>query len=145
MTSRGEVVAEARTWLATPFHHHQCAKGAGVDCAHLVVGVCKALGLMARDFALPPYQMMPDGRQLLALADAYMDRTRHWDVGDVVIVTGGIRAQHVGIVGDYRYGGHSIIHACNARHCVPPRVIETRLMFSRDLRFVAAYRIRGVQ
>jgi cell wall-associated NlpC family hydrolase len=30
---RAAVVAEARSWLGTPFHHQGRVKAAGVDCA----------------------------------------------------------------------------------------------------------------
>jgi hypothetical protein len=36
---RRAVVAEARTWLRTPYHHMGRVKGAGVDCATLLAEV----------------------------------------------------------------------------------------------------------
>lgn len=30
------IIAEARTWIGTPFHHESRVKGAGVDCAQLL-------------------------------------------------------------------------------------------------------------
>jgi cell wall-associated NlpC family hydrolase len=43
---RAAIVAEARTWLGTPYHHHARIKGAGVDCAQILLAVyCDALGL----------------------------------------------------------------------------------------------------
>lgn len=46
---RAAVVAEAMTWLGTPYHHHGRIKGAGVDCAMLPVAVYSTVGLMAAD------------------------------------------------------------------------------------------------
>ena len=46
MPRRADVLAEARLWLDTPFHHQACLRGHGVDCGQLVVGVGVALGLM---------------------------------------------------------------------------------------------------
>lgn len=45
---RARVVAEARTWLKTPYHHHGRVKGAqgGVDCLMLLVEVFEACGLV---------------------------------------------------------------------------------------------------
>lgn len=34
--ARSAVVAAARSWLSTPYHHLACVKGHGVDCAYLV-------------------------------------------------------------------------------------------------------------
>lgn len=43
--TRDQIVAEARTWLETPFHHQGRVKCVGVDCAGVPVMVAKALGL----------------------------------------------------------------------------------------------------
>ena len=45
------VVAEARTWLRTPYHHNQRTKGAGVDCANLPAAVYAAAGMIPE---IPP-------------------------------------------------------------------------------------------
>lgn len=37
--SSGDVLAEARTWLGTPWHHQASLKGVGCDCIGLVRGV----------------------------------------------------------------------------------------------------------
>lgn len=39
MKGQNCIVAEAMTWLGTPYHHHARVKGAGVDCAQLLYGV----------------------------------------------------------------------------------------------------------
>jgi cell wall-associated NlpC family hydrolase len=44
---RACVVAEARSWLRTPYHHHGRVKGAGVDCAMLPYAVYTACGVIA--------------------------------------------------------------------------------------------------
>jgi NlpC/P60 family putative phage cell wall peptidase len=43
---RARVVAEARAWLGTPYHHRARVKGVGVDCAQLPIGVWSAVGLI---------------------------------------------------------------------------------------------------
>lgn len=42
---RDRVVAEAVSWLDTPFHHGARVKGAGVDCAQLLIAVFHAAGI----------------------------------------------------------------------------------------------------
>lgn len=42
--ARAAVIAEALTWLRTPYHHHGRVKGAGVDCAQLLCAVYEACG-----------------------------------------------------------------------------------------------------
>ena len=43
---RAAVVAAARSWLGTPYHHAADVRGAGVDCAMLLVRVYCDLGLV---------------------------------------------------------------------------------------------------
>lgn len=46
LRTRAAIVAEALTWLGTPYHHHARVKGAGVDCAQILLAVyADALGL----------------------------------------------------------------------------------------------------
>lgn len=47
MTTRAAVVAETRSWLATPYHHHARIKGVGVDCAQILCAVFEAVGMVA--------------------------------------------------------------------------------------------------
>lgn len=41
---RAAVVAEAMSWLRTPYHHRARVKGAGVDCAQFPIAVYGAAG-----------------------------------------------------------------------------------------------------
>ncbi len=41
--SRDDIVAEARRWLGTPYHHQASVCGVGTDCLGLVRGVWRAL------------------------------------------------------------------------------------------------------
>lgn len=51
--TRAQVVAEARAWIGTPYHHGQLVKGraGGVDCAMLMAGVYCNVGY------LPPFDV----------------------------------------------------------------------------------------
>src|SRR5260370_32886130 len=51
---RTAVVAAARSWIGTPYHHAADVKGAGVDCALLLVRVYCDLG-MVEPFDPRPY------------------------------------------------------------------------------------------
>ncbi len=44
---RGRVVAEALSWLGTPYAHRQRLKGVGVDCAQLPFAIYAAAGVIA--------------------------------------------------------------------------------------------------
>lgn len=52
---RADIVAEARTWIGTPFQHAQSCKGHGTDCVGLCIGVYKALGGIPKDWYPAPY------------------------------------------------------------------------------------------
>lgn len=142
MITRTDIVTCARGWLGTPFHHAMHVKGLGVDCIGLLLGIAKELNLFPASFSLPPYSKHASGYALINGCDTLLARTEHVDMGNIAVISFGGAPHHVGIVGDYRSGGESIIHAS----CFPAamRVIEHRLMYSRAMRFVAMYSFRGV-
>lgn len=146
MTTRRDVVAAARGWIGTPFHASARLKGVGVDCAGLVIGVMRELKLCAPDWDVPPYRQTPDGVSMLAQCDLYMRRITQEEMqpGDVICTVCSVHPQHLGILADHLHfeRGLAVIHASNNR--AEYRVIETRLMFSRISRFVAAYALPGV-
>lgn len=133
-----QIVDIARRWVDTPFHHQARLEGVGVDCVGLVIGVAREIGAVAPSFDITGYGRVPDGVQLRRHLDEHMVPLEHADMapGDVVLVAFDSHPQHVGIVGDYLHGGLSIIHASGAHG----RVLETRLLFTKAMRFVAAYR-----
>jgi len=49
---RDAVLAEARTWIGTPYRHQASVKGAGCDCLGLVRGVWRAV--VGEEPATPP-------------------------------------------------------------------------------------------
>ncbi len=142
MTDRTRVVAAARDWLGTPFHHQARLKAVGVDCIGLVIGVARELGMVQQDFDVTGYSRYPDGRALMAMAREKMTWVPldQLQIGDVVVVGFDKLPQHFGIIGDYRHGGFSIIHAASAYG----KVVEQRLMFSKAMFFVAAFQLPGV-
>lgn len=141
--NRQDVVAAARGWIGTPYHHQARIKGMGVDCIGLVIGVARELSLVAPDFDINGYRRRPDGTTLMRLSLQHMSAVdfEAMQAGDVVVVAFDTEPQHFGILADYRHGGLSMIHAASGHGSV----IETRLMFSRALRFVAAFHLPGVQ
>lgn len=134
--TRSDIVAEARTWLGTPWQHQQRLRGQAVDCVGLIIGVARAVGLVAPDWDVTGYSRTPDGT-LLQLCDQHLQRIDRSALqpGDVVAVAMDVDPQHLGIVADYRHGGLSVIHAASHHG----RVVEHRLMFDRAFFFRAAY------
>ena len=141
MITRAQVVAEARTWIDTPWIHQHRAKGVGVDCIGLIICVARDLGISAPDTDYTGYGRRPDGA-LLSLCDQHMVRISRdaMQPGDVLVLAVENDPQHMGIIGDYRHGGLSLIHAASKAG----RVIETRLMFAANQKFRGAYALPGV-
>lgn len=147
--TRLEVVAAARTWLGTPYEHQHRMKGHGVDCAGLVIGVARELGLVATDFDINGYARVPDGKSLIEFCDRFMDRIPmalllpgHVLVYQFVAKLG---PQHMGIVGDYKHGGLSIIQALGTTDGKGD-VREWNISRPRkDWKPVQAYSIPGVE
>jgi NlpC/P60 family putative phage cell wall peptidase len=52
--TRARVVAEARTWIGTPYHHQASLRGIGTDCIGLVLAVCRTFDI-GHDGVLPAY------------------------------------------------------------------------------------------
>ena len=59
---REAIVAEARTWLGTPYRHQASLKGVGADCLGLVRGVWRAV-ISEEPESAPPYT--PDWAEAL--------------------------------------------------------------------------------
>ena len=142
---RAAIVAEARSWLKTPYVHQHRAKGHAVDCAGLVIGVARALGIVSPDFDVNGYERTPDGKSLLAECDKFMARVPLADLrpGDVVVGRWGRDPQHMGIVGDYREG-LSIIHALGSTDG-KGEVVEHRLANNHLFKPVIGYVMPGVE
>jgi cell wall-associated NlpC family hydrolase len=113
-----DIITVARRWMGVPFVH-QGRSRTGVDCLGLLMMVAEELGLQGRDGALLTthdcceYGKVPDGVRL----QSRLQRVLYPRVGDAVqqadVVLCRIDAmpQHVAIIGNYVYGGLSIIHA----------------------------------
>ena len=142
--TREDAVRVGRTYIGTPFQHMGRVPGVGLDCAGVLVCVARELKLVAPDFDTLTYSAVPDGSSMLKWCSEYMTPIPRANMrpGDVVLLITDESPQHLGLLGDYRYGGLSIIHA--AALARPPRVIETRLMFSRVQRFVSAFALPGI-
>lgn len=141
MISKESVVAAAREQLGTPWMHQARLSHVALDCVGLVIIVARQLELIPADWDIADYGRQPDGT-LLQRCNQHMEKIGELELGAVIVVSITGEPQHMGIVGDYRHGGWSIIHAAsNAR---PGRVIETRLMWHRTQQLRAIYRLPGV-
>jgi NlpC/P60 family putative phage cell wall peptidase len=144
MIPRAAVVAEARSWIGTRWHHQASLKGVGTDCIGLVGGVALALGVPGaaawRDTpAFHNYGRKPDPKVLLAGCDTLMDRVTDMREGDVLVLRFDSGPQHFAFLTSVE--PPAIVHAlAQAR-----RVTEARLDRAWRERIVRVYRLRGVE
>ena len=134
---RAAVVAEARSWAGTPYHPMADIKGAGCDCAMLLVRVFCDLGLVP-PFDPRPY---PPDWHLHNVEERYLgfilDRAAQVEVpktGDVMVARYGHGYAHGGIIVETE--PLTIVHAyIGAR-----RVLEEILGPNLELRSAARKR-----
>jgi NlpC/P60 family putative phage cell wall peptidase len=65
---RAAVVAEAESWIGTPFHHAARVKGIGVDCLMLLAEVYERAGIAPRiepPFYVPDWHMHRDAERYM--------------------------------------------------------------------------------
>jgi NlpC/P60 family putative phage cell wall peptidase len=133
--TRAEVVAQARTWVGTRWQHQGRIKGVAVDCAGLIIGVARELGLA--DAQVDGYSPLPDGMTLQRYCAQYMQPIRLDEAqpGDVVTMAWDRHPQHIGILTDVGLI-HSYAHGRG--------VVEHALDREWRLRLRGAYRMPGV-
>lgn len=137
--TRDTVVAEARTWLGTPYRHQGRQRGLSVDCAGLVLGVASALGLCPDDFQdAEGYSRRPDGT-LQPYCDRHMDRITVDEAraGDVVLFQWNGQASHMGIL----TGRFVLLHAWAINRRVCEHDMDDRWMAQVQ----TFYHVRGVE
>lgn len=108
---RQAVIAEARSWLGTPYHHAARIKGAGVDCLMLLAEVYATAGVIEPIAEIPYYPRdwmlhRDEERYLSGLLD-YCHPVKTPNPGDIALFRFGRTASHGAIVLDWP----NVIHA----------------------------------
>lgn len=117
MQKRLEVAREAKTWLGTPYHHHAKVKGAGVDCAMLLVDVYHACGLIPEIDPRPyphDWHLHRDAERYLGWVEQYAHEVERPQVGDVAVWRFGRAYSHGAICLE----GTQIVHSYIGIGCV---------------------------
>lgn len=109
-SQRCAVVAEAQSWLGTPYHHMAKIKKAGVDCGQLLVAVYTECGLV-EPFETGDYpadwMLHRDEERYLGWVKKFAVETDDPKPGDIVVWKFGRCISHGGIVVKWP----TIIHA----------------------------------
>ena len=110
---RAAIVAEALSWVGTPYHHRGRVKGVGVDCAQILIETFSAVGLIER-FDTGEYPMdwacHRDDERFLARVRQFARPIEHAQPGDVLVYRYFRCYSHGAIVVDDRLMVHSFIH-----------------------------------
>lgn len=135
LCERSSVVAEARKWIGTPYHHQADVLGSGVDCGMLLVRVFVDTGL-CDPFDPRPYA---NDWMLHRSEERYLgfvfDRTKEVtspQPGDVVVYRFGRCYSHGGIV--TAANPLIIIHALKAAKQVIEEEVMTSVALSNPCR-----------
>jgi cell wall-associated NlpC family hydrolase len=103
------IVANARTWIDTPWMHNQKAKGLGVDCVQFAIASLEPLGVETGE----PfnYYRTPQGNSLLEYLDNLPStrRVEQIEAGRLLVFEIAGVPHHVGIA----TGENAFIHACS--------------------------------
>lgn len=139
MTTRADVLAEARSWIGTPWQHQGRLKGKSCDCAGLIIKVASALGLMPADFDVNGYPMTPDPRLMRRILEQHCDRIPRPAMrsGDLLFLRPHRLPQHVGFYTDEG----TVIHAIDRQRGVREHILNERW----ENAIVTVYRYRGLE
>lgn len=141
MTSRAAIVAQAMSWLGTPYHHCAGVRTAGVDCAMLLVCVYQACGLTPLDFDPRPYSTQwhlhrSEELYLQWLAVANAQPTTTPQAGDVAIWRFGRTYSHAGILAN----SFEVIHALRESGQVTLHKLTDAPLAGRDVKFYSVFK-----
>lgn len=108
----------AQSWVGTPFHHAARIKGAGVDCANLLIAVYSEAGLI-EPFELEPYpqdwMLHREAERFLDTVGRYADEVPVPVPGDTVVMRFGRCFSHGAILVDPQ----TLVHAFVGRPVEP--------------------------
>lgn len=138
---RQAVLAIARTWLKTPWHHRARVKGAGVDCAQILIAVYAEAGLVEEfdtgDYP-PDWMMHRSQERFLEFVRQYADQVEAPLPGDLALYFVGRCFSHGAIVTAWP----EIIHASNRDRMVCYADGTQGWLAAREVQF---WRLKGLE
>lgn len=133
MSIRDRIVAEALSWVKTPWHHMGRVKGAGVDCAQLLAAVYAAVGLVPDvdlGYYPPDWHIHQDTPRFVTMLAQYGREIPGPPLpGDVAMFTFGRHAAHGAIV----IGWPRIVHAYLEERAVVVSDVSTSAVLTAQL------------
>ena len=139
MKTRQELVAAARSYLGTPFHHQGRMPGAGLDCAGTVICAARQCGFEVEDFG--GYPPVPGGGVFMNVVRKHCDVIPQEEVlpGDFMVFSFKTEPHHIALV--VGVDPVTILHA----YMQVRRVVENYLDATWQKRLKGCFRIRGIK
>ena len=132
---RALVVAEAKTWISTKYHHHGALKGVGVDCAQLLRVVFENVGLIPHlelPYYSPQWHLHRSDERYLGLVTQYAVEISGPPLpGDVVLWKFGRCFSHGAIVTEWPF----VVHAYLNGHCTLEDISTALWLRDRPMKF----------
>jgi cell wall-associated NlpC family hydrolase len=135
---RAAVIAEARSWIRTPYHHMGRIKGAGCDCLTLLAEVYERAGIIGHveiPFYRPDFMRHRDGEPYLEGVLAHGREVAIPEPGDAALWRFGRCLSHAAIV----VAWPQVIHADSANGVTPADGTQGHAM-GRAVRFFSPFR-----
>ncbi len=130
------IIAVARTYIGTPYHHQGRQPQIGLDCLGVVVCALRACGYSVNDQT--DYTQSPNGAHMLASirAHAVGERPRHYppQAGDLLLFRFNQQPQHCALA----TGDGQMIHA----YAPQGSVVESRLSASWQSRLLHIFYLK---
>ena len=136
---QARIVDEAKSWLGTRYHRQANVKGAGVDCAMILVEVYANAGLIERfdprPYA-PDWHLHRSEEKYLEQIVGHADEVEDPQPGDVILIKFGRAFSHSAIVVNYPL----VIHAYAAERAVVYGDVSKYPFKGREMKI---YRVRS--
>jgi cell wall-associated NlpC family hydrolase len=137
-TERAALVAAAREWLGTPYHHLGDVKGVGVDCAMFLVRVFVDAGLVApfdpRPYPVDWHLHRGEERYLAAVLGSAREVAEPMP-GDIALYRFGRTLSHSALVVSWP----RVIHALIRVGCIEADATRDEPLASRIPRFFSLW------
>jgi len=132
------ICSQALTWEGTKFRHQGRTKGVSTDCAGLIIGIARELGLDTfvnfKDYR--DYHRVPNGDKMTHVLNKFMTKVRNPEPGDILHMRFFGNPQHLAILLE----GNNVIHA-NSNF---GKVVVHRLDSEWKSYVIGSYRYRGI-
>lgn len=124
MTTRKQIVKEARTWLETPWNHQQNEKGNQVDCVNFLYSVATSCGVNCGNMPLE-YERLSNGILLIEYLDEYFEEKPLDKLleGDILVFKFWDKPHHVGLCVNI-LGEKGLIHASEEYGKVTEHILD---------------------